>query len=340
MKQDLNEKLDSFVSVVTIISDSTGDLEHHVTEIYKHLDKHFTDYEIILLDQSLDGIFQQHIDNLLSVIPSVRYMQLASPVPNDIALAAGIENAIGDFVVLMTLNEDPADIIIDLVNKCFSGYDIVIGVSDQNRTLGYKVVRPFVKQILKSIDYDIPNNATSLRCLSRRTVNSITQTGRFHHQFYVRINKTGYPYVSYMYKLKNKDGNTRTLRKGIKQAVNLLVFNSTKPLRWMSVLGLFGSFMAFAFAFYSLVIRFFKDNIIEGWTTAVLFSSMLFMILFIILAFFGEYMSRLLDDRSEQRDYSIASEKNSSVMINQSRYNVTEEFAENTLSNPSSNKSI
>lgn len=37
---------------------------------------------------------------------------------------------------------------------------------------------------------------------------------------------------------------------------------------------------------------------------------------------FGEYLSRLLDDRSEQAAYSVVFEKNSAVMVNQDRVNV------------------
>jgi hypothetical protein len=50
--------------------------------------------------------------------------------------------------------------------------------------------------------------------------------------------------------------------------------------------------------------------------------SLLFMLQFVMLAFFGEYLGRLLDDRSEQVDYSIVFEKNSAVMVNQDRVNV------------------
>ncbi|HHC0896821.1 TPA: hypothetical protein ACOSFN_000165 [Escherichia coli] len=50
--------------------------------------------------------------------------------------------------------------------------------------------------------------------------------------------------------------------------------------------------------------------------------STLFMLQFIMLAFFGEYLSRLLDDRSEQAAYSVVFEKNSAVMINKDRVNV------------------
>ena len=46
------------------------------------------------------------------------------------------------------------------------------------------------------------------------------------------------------------------------------------------------------------------------------------MMQFVMMAFFGEYLGRLLDDRSEQADYSVVFEKNSAVMVNQDRINV------------------
>lgn len=314
-------KSEYFISVVAIAYNNITIVETYLKDVYLLLDQHFTDFEILLIDHLAD-LPKDDLDNLLHNIPSIRYIKLSHETPDDVALAAGLENAIGDYVVLHSMIDDPVTCIIDVIKKALEGYDIVIGVSKQNQTVGYKLTRPLIKWMLKHIGYDIPKNATGLRCLSRRAVNSVISTGRFHHQFYVRISKTGYPKTIYNYNQDNRVKFTRTLKKGVLQALHTMVFNSTKPLRWVSALGLLGSMMAFFFSVYSLIIRLFKDNIIEGWTTAVLFSSLLFMLLFIILAFIGEYMGRLLDDRSEQKDYNIACEKYSSVMLNRDRHNV------------------
>ena len=55
----------------------------------------------------------------------------------------------------------------------------------------------------------------------------------------------------------------------------------------------------------------------------ILFTSWLFMIMFVILAFLGEYLGRLLDERNEQSDYKVSFEKTSSVMLNENRENIT-----------------
>ncbi len=79
---------------------------------------------------------------------------------------------------------------------------------------------------------------------------------------------------------------------------------------------------SFLLATYSVLIHLVSNNIVPGWTTVVLSMSMLFMFQFIMMAFFGEYLIRLLDDRRERGDYSIAFEKNSMVMVDQDRVNV------------------
>ncbi|MFC1549273.1 glycosyltransferase [Nitrospirota bacterium] len=322
---ELNTKTDCFVSVVAILRNMGSVVEQYLRSVHTHLDKHFSDYEILLVDQCSNDNTDEAINLLLKEVPSVRYIKLASPVHMDVALAAGLENAIGDFVVLMSPIEDPVDCVYDLVQKCRMGSDIIVGVAKQPQTLGYRIIRPWIQWALHRIGYNIPRNATGLRCLSRRAVNTVIQVGRFHHQLYVRISKSGYAQSTYSYSLKSDQINRRTLYQGIRQGARLLIFNSTSPLRWMSGLGLIGSFLGLVFASYSLLIRFFIDNVVEGWTTLVFFTSVLFILLFLILAFFGEYLGRLLDDRSEQRDYFVVYEKVSSVMLNENRSNVLNE---------------
>jgi hypothetical protein len=91
-----------------------------------------------------------------------------------------------------------------------------------------------------------------------------------------------------------------------------MVFNSTKPLRWMSFLGIMGSILAMVFSIYSLLVHLINDTVASGWTTTILF----------MLSFFGEYLARLLNDRSEHKDYNVVYEQNSSVMLNEDRSNV------------------
>lgn len=317
-------KSDSFVSVVLVLEDKGTQLHDTLGRIQHELDRLYSDYEIVLIAQGPvpEASGGAPEDQVLKSLPSVRFIQLAARVHHDVAWAAGLESAIGDFVVLFDHRADPISAISDIVSACKTGFDVVIGVAEQRKTLGYKLFRHFADRLLGAVEYYLPRNATGLRCLSRRAVNSVTRTGRFHHQFYMRIQKTGYPSCAHKYSQLTETAPAKSLIRGFRDLVRLLVFNSSRPLRWMSALGLGGSFAAFLFAAYSVLVHLISGNVVQGWTTTILFMSVLFMMQFVMMAFFGEYLGRLLDDRSEQADYSVVFEKNSAVMVNQDRVNV------------------
>jgi hypothetical protein len=320
-------KSDSFVSVVLVVSRLPDESYEAVGRIQRELEARYSDYEIVLIAQG-PVLYLAPSGQEISIterLPSVRHIQLATRVHTDIAWAAGLENAIGDFVVLFDHRADPVLSIAEVVNACRNGFDLVMGVADQPQTLPYRMFRPLANRLLGAVEYHLPRNATGLRCLSRRAVNAVTHTGRFHHQFYMRIQKTGYPSCTYAYELLEGGSERKKLVGGFRDFVRLLVFNSSRPLRWMSVLGLFGSVAAFSFAAYSVLIHLVAGHVVEGWTTTILFMSLLFMLQFLMMAFFGEYLGRLLDDRSDHADYSVVFEKNSTVMVNPDRVNVLDE---------------
>lgn len=317
-------KSESFVTVVLKTQDLSEELAKKLLQIQEILDVHYTDYEILIVSKGpyRDVPRTSAIDHILESIPSIRFLQLSGCVHDDVVWAAGLENAIGDFIVLYDHFNDPVTIIPEAVEKCKSGFDVVVGVSNQSLPYAYRFLRDTASHILKAIDYHIPKNSTSLRCLSRRAVNAVTDTGRFHHQFYLRIQKTGYPVSNLSYEPVSEKQVKKSILYGFRNLIRLMVFNSSRPLRWMSIIGMIGSFSALLFAIYSIVVNLINGHVVEGWTTTILFMSVLFMLQFIMLAFFGEYLSRLLDDRNEQAAYSVVFEKNSAVMVNQDRVNV------------------
>lgn len=317
-------KNDSFVSVAIVTKNDAATIFPTLHELYVNLNSSFVDFEIVIVDQhSNDGTIEL-IENELQHCTSIRLIELAFPVAFDVAMAAALENSIGDFVIVFTLGQDPVSCIGALVQQCKVGSDIVVGVASQRDSVAYRMFRPFAGRLLRAIGYDLPCNATNLRCLSRRTVNAVTQAGRFHHQLFVRMAKTGYPSSAFVYEqLAQRDH--RSLASGVLNVLRLLVFNSTKPLRWMSGLGIAMGFVVLLLAFYKLISDVAMTGHLDSSTVIVLFFSFMFMTLFMLLAFFGEYLGRLLDDRGEQFCYSVVYEKNSSMMLDENRVNVLNE---------------
>lgn len=316
-------KNEAFVSVILQIDSAEMNFRKKVIDVWNVLHSNYTDHEILIIAQ---GPVKQHVNDLLTDLlldlSGIRFIQLSSTVPFDVAWASGLENAIGDIVILFDYQTDPTEVITELVALCKLNNDVVVGVANQHSTVMYKVVRFLGDRILNAVDYYLPKNATGLRCLSRRAVNAVTSTGKFHHQLYMRIQKTGYTMVPFSYQQQPITPQIKRLSSGLRNMFKLLVFNSTKPLRWISGLGLFGSLLSLGIASYSILIHLFTDNVVPGWTTSVLFTSILFTFQFIILAFLGEYLARLLDEKEGIAEYSVVYEKNSQVMLEHNRLNV------------------
>ena len=334
-----NNKDESFISVITVINRFTADSLSRLSEIQSSLDLNFSDYEIILVVQkSMQNVLSNKLLQILKDVPCIRYLQLSSDVNSDVIWSAGTENAIGDFIICFDLFNDPVSLIKDSVALCRQGNDVVVGTSKQKHSLMYNIIRPLTGWLLKLIDYHLPKNSTSFRCLSRRALNSILDTGRFYQQFFMQIQKSGYNHTVLEYTSLNtvleytslNKTNTRTVTEAIKKTLRLMVFNSTLPLRIMSFLGLAGSSLACIFSFYSIVLNLFRNDVVEGWTSTVFFMSMFASMQFVILSFIAEYLNRILVEQTNANGYSIVFEKNSRVMINLDRINVLEQSTSQT----------
>ena len=319
-----NNKSPFFISVIVPIEKFGLEKRQTIENIQQNLDKYYWDYELILVSskEQFDGNHFE-LDCLLNKVPSIRYIQLQAKLSKDVLFECGTESSIGDFVVLFDLNKDPIELIKAAVEEGARGKDILIGVTSFNNSLFYRTGREFARFFLNLSEYNLPRDASSFRVLSRRAVNAIFSSGKPSQDFFMRIQNCGLSWGIIRYHSVSKIN--KNFKEGFRKTLDLMVFNSLKPLRLVSVLGFVGSFCAFLFALYSLLIQIFKTSVVEGWTSIVLLISFFFLLQFFILAFISEYLARLLKDWNRESDYAVVFERNSRVMVNRNRINVLEE---------------
>ncbi len=317
------EKSQSFVSVVSLVDDSTPQLVATMKTLEAYLSERYSDYEMLLIVQKRARFSQEkNLEAVLASVPSVRWIQLSADASAEDAWNAGLENAIGDFIVFFTLGTDPVELVVRSVELAKEGHDVVIGTALTPESWEYQLARPLSDWLLRLADYRLPKNATCFRCLSRRAANATMETGHAHQQLALRIQKTGYPYVELPYTVLS--GRKKTLAQGAYAMLRLLVFNSTTPLRLMSVLGFAGAFAAFGFSCFSVLMKFFNEGTVSGWASTILIISVFALMQFVILAFVAEYLARLLGEMGNPAGYAVVFEKTSAVMVNQDRINVWE----------------
>ena len=306
-KEEKITKSESFVSVVAVLGADTRETVEKVPETVSYLRERYSDFEIVLVAKKS------------AESEAERLVQLTDDGPNDVAREAGLENAIGDFVVLTEPKYDPVDLIGKAVTMCREGTDVIVGVSALQHSIAYNLLRPVSQLLLRLADYRLPRNASHFRCLSRRAANAVTQSGKAHQLFYMRIQKSGYGFKTLEYKSLCSEG--RGFWHALRKLVKLLVFNSQAPLHLISGLSFGASLVAFLFAVYAVGIKLFLYGVVDGWTSTFLAISLFAMLQFLILGFIGEYLARMLDEQSRQSSYSTVFEKNSLTMVDADRIN-------------------
>lgn len=309
------KRQDIFVSVIVSAKTVSGDLAAYVKSLSDVLTARYMNYEIIVVDNDYVPEYIASVIRLLDEYPCLRIIRLSRAYKHDIAIMAGLEAAIGDYVVTVDPVIDPIENIPAII-EANKKHDIVQGVADASSLQGVRNSfgrRLFYWYNRRYLDIDVPVDATYFLAMSRRAVRSAVSTAQ--HDIHIRhIAKTiGYSYVTHTYRTSNDPARHSSLRTGIFEAFSIIGSHSTHPLRVMAWVGLVASILNLVYAAYVVLTALFRGNVAEGWTTMSLQLSSMFFILFILLAVLSEYIGKILSETRRDTRYLVMDELTSTV---------------------------
>lgn len=322
---------DIFVSVVVVprpdLIDKV-DIPVYIQELSDILYRHYSNYEIIIVDNMLPVEVFGSTTKLLSELPCLRIIRLSRRYSHDMATLAGLESSIGDYTVVTDPALDPIRAIPRIV-ELNQETDIIQGTAVPPK--GDKSIRMtiprriFYQYSRKYMSIDVPTNATYFMSLNRRAVAAVTSSAHksVHIRFEVRM--IGYKYQTMTYEVYASPIRNRSLRVGVFEATDIISSYSVHPLRLMSWIGLIASLVSIIYAIYVVIVAA-THQVVEGWTTMSLQISGLFFILFLILVVLAEYIGKLLVESRHQPKYYVVDELVSTVALADSgRKNISKE---------------
>jgi dolichol-phosphate mannosyltransferase len=326
-------RTDIFVSVVAVLRSYGRFLPEFVADVRRVLDRHYTNYEIVLIDNGSRDDTPQVVRDLLKSNKCIRYLKLSRRLKPETAVVAGLDAAIGDFVVTLHPEFDPPSEIPALVEECRAGADIVFGVAPYPTRPGmvYRSLRWGFYRIARSLlGLDPVRVNSGFRCLSRTAVNALTRV-RQRRRFFGQIaSEIGLTTETHDYRFIARAGKSPriNLRRSIRTAASMAVNHSLAPMRLVSLLGLTGSFLSLVYSLYVVGVYLFQRDVMPGWTTMSLQVSGLFFLVFIMMTMIGEHLGRLLDEAVDRPLYHVREEQSSSVMLSDlARRNVMDRSA-------------
>ncbi len=321
-------KIQRFISVVLPSENIADRLVAFLPGLAAELETIAEDYEIVVVDNGSSDLLDEKLAPLLLQIKAVRIIVLSRHFEHSIAVSAGLDAVIGDYVVVLHPVYDTPAVIGPIVREAMAGTDILYGVntsSDQRSTLYRIVSAVFVQIVERTQGIKIPENLTYLRCFSRRAVNSLTRIPNSYQYYRYFGSISGFKANTFSYTLQTGQNiPSRKLGAAIEEAIEILILNSQHPMRFVSLLGLVLAAINFGYIMYVIVVYLFYSDVVEGWTTMSLQISGLFMFVFIMLTVLSEYLGNLLSNADPKPSYFVKEELNSSVMVANQRINVVE----------------
>jgi glycosyltransferase involved in cell wall biosynthesis len=281
-------------------------------------------YEIIFVDDGSTDSSWLTIRTLNSKDPRIKGISFSRNFGHHKAIAAGLDYAAGDFVILMDGDlQDPPEEIPKLYTEIKQGYDIVYAIRETRndpfrKKFFSKLFHRFFQTVAK---VDIDPNSGIFRIINRKVVNAMKRCEE-RSRFIIGLmgwagfNKTGV--------LTNREarhaGKTKyNFVKSTILALDFITSFSYSPLRIAAYLGALIAIISFIIGILMLIKKIFFGIPVYGFTTIIV--SILFIggVQLIIIGILGEYIGRIYAEVQKRPVYLLQDTLGMDDIINDER---------------------
>jgi dolichol-phosphate mannosyltransferase len=170
---------DILISVVAPVYNEEKCIREYINQTIGILQDNYLNYELVLVDDGSTDNSIVIIKEILGKVKNIRLISLSRNYGREVAISAGLDMSIGDYVILMDSDlQDSPDLIPKLVDRAVSGYDVVYAarISRAGESFFKKISSKYFYKIASSLTgFTIPDDAGDFRVFNRKVVNSISQ---------------------------------------------------------------------------------------------------------------------------------------------------------------------
>lgn len=299
------------ISVVIPIYNEEKNIPLLYERLHQALHDSFSTYEVIWVD---DG----SADNSLSIIKEIcsknkqhHFVSLSRNFGHQQAIAAGLDFASGESIVMMDGDlQDPPELIPLLYEKIQEGYDVVYATRKKRK--GEDLFKIWTAKIFYRILFwvssiKIPVDTGDFRIINRKVLKALHLMPERSKFLRGQIAWLGFKQTAiYFDRSVRVAGKSKyTLAKMLQLAWNGLTAFSNFPLQIASWMGFLFSFVAFCIMLYALYSKFILQQVVTGWTSLMVSTMFIGGIQLLCIGIIGEYLSRIANDARNRPPYII-----------------------------------
>ena len=328
-----------FLSVVFVVKNQSADIEKILSDAAAVIASIVGDYELIVVDNASD-------DDSISVLKTLtgesgqanlQVYALTQEVDADTASWVGLENALGDFVVVVDPLADDISFVPKMLDQAVSGADVVFAINAQKnvQSLAYRGANFVFHSLYNRFNgVHLAKEAPQYRILSKRVINFILQ----HPQpamTYRHLPATGGFARAYLnYSSAPQASKPKRLGESIDRGMRLLVSTTRAPMRLVTSLSLFGAVANLVYCVYVVAVGILETDVAPGWISLSLQQSGMFFLISLVLLVLGEYILNMASLSNEGPLYHVGQEFTSARITRFEKLNIEEVVSDSAEAKP------
>lgn len=321
-----------FLSVVVVVRDQADSLPATLAEVGDAVSRLVDDYEIVVVDNSSDDGSLAVLKGLTRTdgLANLQVYALTKEVGQDAASWVGIENALGDFTVVLDPGADDIEFLPTMLEAATTGADVVFASNEQRqrRSVRYRIASATFNRMYRGFTgIDLAKDAPPYRVLSKRVVNFVLQHPQPARAYRHLPASGGFSRANLRYSAAPKEPRVKRTRGNVDRSMLMLVSTTRAPMRMVTTLSLFGALANAAYSVYVAAIWLTKPDVEPGWVSLSLQQSGMFFLLSLVLLVLGEYILHVVNQSSEGPMYHVSEEFTSARMLRLEKLNVVEHGA-------------
>jgi dolichol-phosphate mannosyltransferase len=268
-------------------------------------------FEIILVNDGSPDEAWNIIRELARADARVKGINFSRNFGQHYAISAGIDFAMGDWVVIMDCDlQDQPEEIVKLYNKAMEGYDYVTGKREDRKDSFLKKISSRIFHGLYSylsgmkIDHTIGN----FGIYKNKVVKACNNSLEVVRAFGLQLNYVGFKHcaINIVHASRFNGKSSYTLSKLLQLSFDIILSSSNKPLKLTVKAGFLISVGAFGLAIFNILANFYGIIGVPGYTTTVFSIWFVGGMLMFTLGIIGLYIGKIFDQAKGKPIYIVS----------------------------------
>jgi glycosyltransferase involved in cell wall biosynthesis len=323
----MNNCLPIFISIVLVLKNQALNLNKIICESSYCIEPLVVDYELIIVDNASNDESVLALKKLTAEngMPNLQVFVLTKEVDADTAAWVGLENALGDFVVVIDPLTDDIAFLPEMLDAAVHGADVVFANNQHKprQSIAYRTASNVFNRLYKTFNgIDLAKDAPQYRLLSKRVVNFILQHPQPAMSYRHLPASGGFARANLEYTAQPKIVYTKKIGESIDRGMRMLVSTTRAPMRLVNTLSVFGAIANLLYSFYVVGVALLKSDVAPGWVSMSLQQSGMFFLLSLVLLVLGEYIVHMASLSNEGPLYHVGQEFTSARMTRHEKLNI------------------